>query len=83
MLDHLCFVEINSLYFFLPISLNYTALLPATPWKHEFSPEKILALSPWKAFADVAQVVRVFFDRVENIVRKVENAGCQLFLLIP
>ena len=30
---------------------------------------------------DVAQLVQFFSDRIENIVRKRENAGCQRFLL--
>ena len=45
---------------------------------------KILALSESNAFADdnfsVAQMMQYFFDRVENIVGKGENAGYQHFL---
>ena len=40
-----------------------------------------------KAFADsklnVAKIVICDFDRVENIIRKGENAGYQHFLLLP
>ena len=46
---------------------------------------KILALSQFNVFADenfdVAQLVQLFFDMVENIVGKGENAGIQHFLL--
>ena len=49
--------------------------------------DKILDWSKLKAFADdkmnVAQVMIPIFDRVENIVRKGENAGYQHFLLFP
>ena len=47
--------------------------------------DKILHLSQFKSFSDdfisVAQMVAFFFDRIENIVRKVENACHQHFLL--
>ena len=47
--------------------------------------DKILALSKMKAFPDknfnVLQTVQFFFDTVENIVEKGENAGDQHFLL--
>ena len=49
--------------------------------------ENKLPLSKLKAFADdnsnVAQMVQFFWDRVENIVGKGENAGYQHFLLFP
>ena len=41
----------------------------------------------FKAFADdnldMAKTEKIFFDRVENIVGKGENAGHQHFLLFP
>ena len=47
----------------------------------------ILALSKMKTFLDInftmAQMVQSFFDRVENIVGKGENAGYQHFLIFP
>ena len=47
----------------------------------------MLDWSKLKAFADnnlyVAQMMIYFFDRVENIVRKGENADYQHFLLFP
>ena len=47
--------------------------------------DKILDETKLKAFADdktnVAQMMIPVFDRVENIVEKGENAGCQHFLL--
>ena len=40
-----------------------------------------------KAFADdnfnVVQMSQYFYDRVENFMRKGENAGCQDFILFP
>ena len=49
--------------------------------------KKIVAFSKLKAFADddsnVAQTALPFFDRVENIVGKGENAGYQHFPLFP
>ena len=46
---------------------------------------KVLASSKLKAFADdnviMAEMVQSFFDKVENIVGKGENAGYQHFLL--
>ena len=46
-----------------------------------------LDLSKLKAFADdnfkVVQMVHFYFDRVENMVGKGENAGYQHFLLFP
>ena len=48
---------------------------------------KILGLPRLKAFADdklnVTKNIKVVFHRIENIVRKEENAGCQHFLLFP
>ena len=47
--------------------------------------KKIVDLSKMTAFAeddlDAAQIMRFFFDRVENIVQKGENADYQHFLL--
>ena len=47
--------------------------------------DKSLLLSKLKAFADknfnVVQVMQFFYDRVENIVGKGENAGYKPFLL--
>ena len=46
----------------------------------------ILALSKLKPIADmsnVAQMVQLLFNRLENIVEKGENAGYQHFLLFP
>ena len=49
--------------------------------------DKILALFKLKAFADnnfnLAQMAQSFFEGVENIVVKGENAGYQHFLLFP
>ena len=49
--------------------------------------EKILALTKFKAFADVKIIVtqkwKFMLGRVENIVGKGENAGYQHFLLFP
>ena len=49
--------------------------------------DKILALFKLKAFADnnfnLAQMEQSFFEGVENIVGKRENAGYQHFLLFP
>ena len=49
--------------------------------------DKIPALPQLKAFAGnnfkVVQVLHIFFDMVENIVRKGENAGYRHFLLFP
>ena len=49
--------------------------------------DKILGLPKLKAFADdklnVPQNITVAFHRIENIVEKEENAGCQHFLLCP
>ena len=54
---------------------------------HSLPHGKILDLSKLKAFAGgnlkVAQMAQFCFDRVENIVRKGENAGNQHFLLFP
>ena len=48
---------------------------------------KILDLSKFKAFADdeiiLTQKLKFLLRRVENIVRKGENAGYQHFLLFP
>ena len=48
---------------------------------------KILDVTKLKAFADnkinVAQMMTSVFDRVENLVKKAENAGYQHFLLFP
>ena len=48
---------------------------------------KLLDQPILKAFADdnfkVAQMVQFFFDRVENIVGKGENAGYHQFFLFP
>ena len=46
--------------------------------------ESIIDLLPGyiiSVLCSVAQMVQFFFDMVENIVEKVENAGCQQFLL--
>ena len=60
------------------------------PCHARFNPlpdDKILPLSKLKAFADdnfiVAQIAKFFFNRVENIVEKGENADFQHFLLFP
>ena len=49
--------------------------------------DKILDWSKLKAIADdkikVLKMIFFFFDRVENIVEKGENAGYQHFLLFP
>ena len=49
--------------------------------------DKVLALPMLKAVADdnfiLVQFVQFFFDWVENIVEKWENAGNQYFLLFP
>ena len=49
--------------------------------------DKILAMSKLKAFAadnfNVAQMMHFFFDRIENFVKKGENADYQHFLLFP
>ena len=49
--------------------------------------DKILALSKLKAFADdkfnVAQIVILLLDRIEDIAGKGENAGIQYFHLFP
>ena len=49
--------------------------------------DKILALSKLKAFADgkpnVAQNIQFVLHRIENTVRKGENAGKQNFFLFP
>ena len=49
--------------------------------------DKILALSKLKAFADdnfdADQMAQFFFDRLENMMEKGENAGYQHFLLFP
>ena len=48
--------------------------------------KKMINCSKFKAFADnsdVAKMVKLVFDREENIVGKGENAGCQHFLLFP
>ena len=49
--------------------------------------KKILDLSKLEAFADeklkVTKIMKLLFDRVENIVGKGENAGYQHFLLFP
>ena len=54
---------------------------------HPLPDDKILPLSKLRAFADdnfsVAQIAKFFFNRVENIVEKGENAGFQHFLLFP
>ena len=45
---------------------------------------KIVDSSTWKAFADdlsVTQMNELVPNRVQNIVGKGENAGCQYFLL--
>ena len=46
---------------------------------------KILAMSKLKAFVDdkfsVTQSIKFVFHRIENIVKKEENAGYQHFLL--
>ena len=48
---------------------------------------KISDWSKLKAFADnklsVTQNVKVVFHRIEDVVDKEENAGYQLFLLLP
>ena len=49
--------------------------------------DKTLNQTELKAFADdnsnVAQMVIFVFDRIENMVRKGENAGYQYFLFFP
>ena len=49
--------------------------------------KRFLASSKLKAFADdnfnMAQIVQFFFEKVENVVGKGENAGYQHFLLFP
>ena len=49
--------------------------------------EKILDVTKLKAIADdkliIAKMTISLFDRVENTVRKGENAGYQHFLLFP
>ena len=49
--------------------------------------DKISDWSKLKAFADnkikILKMIIFVFDRVENIVGKGENAGCQHFLLFP
>ena len=51
------------------------------------SNDKILDLTKFKAFADnkiiPTQKFKFILERVENIVRKGENAGYQHFLLFP
>ena len=48
-----------------------------------FTDDKCLHLSKLKAFADdnfhVDQIIQLFFERVENLVGKVENAGNKHF----
>ena len=49
--------------------------------------DKILDWSKLKALADnkikVTEILKIILGRVENIVRKGENAGYQHFLLFP
>ena len=49
--------------------------------------DKIVDCSNLKAFADdktnATEKLKFFLGRVENIVGKGENAGCQHFLLFP
>ena len=49
--------------------------------------DTILGMSKFKAIADdkfgMAEIIGFVFERVENIVGKGENAGCQRFLLFP
>ena len=62
------------------ISLTFT-------YKFQYYLAQILDWSKLKAFTDdslyVAQMMIYFFDRVEKIVGKGENAGYQHFLLFP
>ena len=63
--------------------MQTTNLMPLNPLPNI----KIFYIVKLKAFADdkinVAQMMISVIDRVENIVGKGENAGCQHFLLFP
>ena len=60
-------------------------------WRKELTPCKpnnqILDLAKLKAFAVdkvyMAYTLKLVLRREENLVEKGENAGCQIFLLLP
>ena len=74
----------------LPEHDSYTGISPISIHQLFFNflpKDRNTDSSKIKAFADenanVAQKLEFAFDRVENIVRKGENAGYQHFLLFP